>query len=106
LAWIYFLQNDLKNAEKTARKGLAISPTNPWLLNILGATLMGEEKYVEAKDTLNLAKRYLKDISAQEWGEAYSGDNSKLYKQGRENMIKTIEENITKIDSITQNNIK
>lgn len=102
LAWIYFLQDDLDNAEKTANKGLGISPNNPWLLNILGASLMGQKRYSEAETILERALFYMKEISPNEWGEAYSGDNSKLYKKGRDEMLKTIRENIWNIRSITQ----
>lgn len=106
LAWVYFLQNDLDSVEKVANKGLVISPNNPWLLNILGASLMGQKRYSEAETILEKALFYMKEISPNEWGEAYSGDNSKLYKKGRDEMLKTIRENIWNIKSITQKEAK
>jgi hypothetical protein len=59
---------------------------------------MGQEKKVEAKTALENALFYLGSISPESWGEAYTGDNSKFYKQGRNQMQKTIVDNLENLN--------
>ena len=74
-------------------------PTEPVVMFALDRLV---EKYPEAEIVLEKALFYMKEINPAEWGEAYSGDNSKFYKKGRDQMLDTIRENLWKVKSITQ----
>jgi tetratricopeptide (TPR) repeat protein len=93
LAWIHFLKGDFIRQEETARQGLELTSGNAWLQNMLGVALLAQKKCSEAKKHLDLAKILLANKTAEEFGEAYSGDDSRLWEQGKEAMKKTIEEN-------------
>lgn len=98
LAWIHFLQGDFDKAEKVTRAGLEISNFNPWLSNMLGATLLEKGNCREAKIHLKNASDQANVITAEQFGEAYSGDHSDFYPAGLKSMRETIEENLEKCD--------
>lgn len=94
LAWIHFLKGDFATQEKVARQGLEISSGNAWLQNILGVALLAQEKCEEAKGHLEIAKELADNKTAEEFGEAYSGDRPSFWKTGLDNMKEVIGENI------------
>lgn len=103
LAWIFFLQGEFIKAEETARKGLKISGTNPWLFNMLAVSLIEQSRCNEAKLYLELADKSASSISVKEFGEAYSGDSPIFWEKGRESMLKTIKDNIKLCQTFPQN---
>jgi uncharacterized protein HemY len=94
LAWIQYLLGNFQESEQTILKALKFSSENPWLLNMLGILQIEKKDFKNAKTNLEKAKNILEKIDANNWGEAYSGDSFSKYKKGKENMLKSIQENI------------
>lgn len=94
LSWIYFKKGDHKNMEIAALKGLEFAPKNPWLLNSLGASLLNQNKTVEAKNAFLKAKGGAESLSEQDWHKAYPGNDPKSAKNGLESMKEAIELNL------------
>ena len=95
LAWIYFLKGDFKQSEDVSREGLRIAHNSPWLLNMLGVSLLSQDKCTEATEYLNQASEEAQKISANQFGEAYSGDSPHFWNTGLVNMKETIVENLS-----------
>lgn len=94
LAWIYFLQGEFEKSVSTSKLGLEIAHDSPWLLNMLASSLISQNRCGEALPYLEKALTKSNQISVEEFGEAYSGDNRSLWSGGLANMQKTILENI------------
>lgn len=94
LAWIYFQMGDYENTETIARKGLRWAPDNPWLLNILGVSLLNLNSKEEAHMILKKALENAKTLTETDWHKAYPGNNPTVAVAGIRAMIKTIEFNI------------
>lgn len=84
LAWIYFKQGKFKEASDTAKQGLATSPSNPWLNNVYGATLINLGKRVEARQVLELALLTSEAMRPENWGVSYPGNNPDIHDDGLE----------------------
>jgi tetratricopeptide (TPR) repeat protein len=93
LAWIYFLQGNFKEAEKITAEALR-KYNNPWLLNMMGAILLNQDRKEDAQIYFQRAKEYSQNITAEDFGEAYTGDNKEWHEKGFANMKQIIEENI------------
>lgn len=94
LAWTYYLQKDFKKAEEAVKAGLEISGSNAWLLNMYGSILIEEDRCGEALPKLKQAQKLISKTTTEKYGEAYSGDNSKFWGQGKDSMESMIIENI------------
>ena len=101
LAWIYFMEGNFDDSINTAEAGLKIGYNSPWLLNMLGTSLLAQQKCGEAKKYLDQAKKEMEKISVGQFGEAYSGDSPDFWIQGKEQMQKTINENLQLCNSLT-----
>jgi tetratricopeptide (TPR) repeat protein len=99
LAWIYFQQGDFENAYLTASEGLAFSPGNPWLLNSVGISLKNLGRPELAGAAFQAALIGVGNISAEDWGKAYPGNDPDFYQKGYGNMLTTIEKNIKLLDA-------
>jgi tetratricopeptide (TPR) repeat protein len=95
LAWIYFLQGDFEKAEKVTAEALR-KYNNPWLFNMMGAILLNQGKKKEAEIYFLRAKEYAKNMTWQDFGEAYTGDTKDWQKKGFASMKAIIEENLSK----------
>lgn len=95
LAWVYFLQGNFAEAEKVTREALG-KYNNPWLLNMMGAILLNQNKKEEANMYFHRAKEYTTLINSNDFGEAYTGDSPQWRERGFANMKEIIEENIQK----------
>lgn len=90
LAWIYFKEGDYKKVEEIARSGLEWNKNNPWLLTSLGVALINLNKKYEARAILNKALSEAKNLTAQDWQNAYPGNNPLVADKALAGMIKTI----------------
>lgn len=100
LAWIYFLQGDYKKAEEVTKVALN-KYNNPWLLNMMGSILLNQGRNREAKVYFERAKEYAKNLTWEDFGEAYSGDNKDWQEKGFSNMKQIIDENIAKSEKLS-----
>ncbi|MBY0310004.1 tetratricopeptide repeat protein [Patescibacteria group bacterium] len=94
LVWVYFRSGQYEKAEKYARAGLQFAPGNAWLSNALGAILINQKRYAEAKEPLEVALAGFTGMGAEGWGVAYPGNDPAIYQQGYEASVKSAEDNL------------
>jgi tetratricopeptide (TPR) repeat protein len=98
LAWIFFKQGSFQKSLETTKLGLEISNLNPWLLNLAGANLVELDDCKAALTYFNQAETNIKEVSTEEFGEAYSGDDSSSWENGKNGLQTTIQENRKKCE--------
>ena len=94
LSWVYFTEGDYKNAKYAAIQGLVYFPQNPWLLNSYGVALINLGEKDKAREVLIKAKEILSNMTENDWGVAYPGNNPDVYKNGFESMKNSVEKNL------------
>lgn len=98
LAWIYFAQGKYEEMKPTLERGLEHYPDNAWLLNMYGLALLNTDNKLEARRQFVLAQSAVADITAEDWGKAYPGNNPADWAQGLQEFRDAIEKNITLTD--------
>lgn len=94
LAWVYFQEGKYADARDAARAGLATDEGNPWLLNSLGVALLNLGEKEGAKETLERAARIAESMSPSDWGNAYPGNDPRIYAEGLAKMKASIRANL------------
>ena len=94
LAWAYFRLGDYEKVKEVAANGLRYSPNNPWLNNSLGIALMNLGEKEAAKVALLRAQQAAKQLTVEQCGSAYPGNDPRIYEQGLEAMRSSIRENL------------
>lgn len=98
LAWVYFQKGDIEAVEREARIGLTYNPENPWLSNIWGVALLNLGRNEEAKKSLELALDKFEIVGPKGWGEAYPGNDPKIYKKGYQETLRAIKANLALVE--------
>lgn len=98
LVWVYFRSGQYEQAEKYARAGLSIAPKNAWLSNALGGILINQGRYDEAKRPLLDAKAGFVSMGPEGWGVAYPGNDPRVYEEGYQASLKSVEDNIKVVE--------
>jgi hypothetical protein len=80
---------------KTIAKSVFLYPNNPWVLNTYGIALLNSQKYREAVDAFTEAKKYASVMRNKDWGQAYPGNDPRIYSEGRNAMQDMIESNLS-----------
>lgn len=99
LAWIYFQKGDFYNAANTAVAGLESAPNNPWLNNSVGVSLMNLGDKEGAKKHFKLALDGFNELTPEEWGSAYPGNDPRLYEIGLESVRDSVRKNLETLGS-------
>lgn len=94
LAWVYFQLGEYELVRQTALEGLQFSPQNPWLLNSVGLAYQNLNQPEQAIEYYTNALKEAETLSADDWGQAYPGNDPKFYSVGFEAMKNTIRENM------------
>lgn len=94
LAWVYFRQGMYDKAASSASVGLQYEPNSPWLLTMLGVSLLNLEQKDEAKNILTKALIKAEQLREGNWVEAYPGNDPRIARQGLAEMITAIEYNV------------
>ncbi len=102
LVWVYFLSGNFAEAEALAREGLNIVPGNAWLSNALGALLISQERYEEARGYLETARKAFVAIGPEGWGVAYPGNDPRIYEQGYQETLASVDQNLELITAKLQ----
>lgn len=100
LAWVYFRTGDYEKVLTTADVGLKYYPESVWLLNSKGVALLNLGQKKEAKEVLIKALNIAENMSVDEWGVAYPGNNPEIYSEGLLAMKESIKRNINLTSSI------
>jgi len=82
LAWIYFETSQLPLMKRTVERGLAINPDHPWLLNMYGLYLLNTQQPRAALEYLDRAKQAALQLTTNDWGRAYPGNNPLFWPDG------------------------
>ena len=94
LAWVYFKKGDYEKVKEAAENGIAAAGENVWLNTSLGVALLNLEEAEMAITVLNQAKIMAENMTPEEWGMAYPGNNPKNYEDGLRQMLEAIEFNL------------
>jgi tetratricopeptide (TPR) repeat protein len=98
LAWVYFRAGRYKEAEEQARQGLEYAAGNPWLQNALGAALINQGRYEEAREPLLNARDGFALIGPEGWGMAYPGNDPRIYAEGHAASLASVDKNLELIE--------
>lgn len=91
-AWLQFRIGDIDGALETIEPVKEIQ--NPWVQNTYGTLLLNKRKYEEAEKVFLLAKNLVQNMTEQEWGVAYPGNDPRVYAAGLSGMKKSINQNL------------
>lgn len=106
LAWIFFQQGKYAETRDVALAGLAIAPDNVWLLNSLGLALLNTNDKNGAREAFEKALVVIESMSEKDWGVAYPGNDPKIYGKGFSKMKESIEQNLSLLDTVHNDNPK
>lgn len=95
MAWLQFRTGDIVGALDTINPAYDMYPNNPWVLNTYGVILMNLGVYDEAKRVLELGSTISMNMTEDEWGRAYPGNNPAVYKSGLSAMRESFKDNLT-----------
>lgn len=97
LAWFYFRKGDLLKALSAVESVIYrdTNSLNPWLQNTYGTILLNLGREDEARDALLKALYLAENLSEEDWGRAYPGNDPRIYKEGLDSMKTIIRKNIS-----------
>ncbi len=98
-AWLEFRIGDMDAALSTI-KPVAHDINNPWVQNTYGTIMMNKKKYNEAREAYLYAKKATDMMTEESWGEAYPGNDPRIYKIGLKAMKQSIANNLYLLDKI------
>jgi tetratricopeptide (TPR) repeat protein len=93
-AWIQFRVGDIDGAIETMNPARELYPTNPWVANTYCVLLINKARYTEARAHCTQAEESAKQFSANTWGEAYPGNDPRIYEEGLQAMRASIASNL------------
>jgi tetratricopeptide (TPR) repeat protein len=94
LSWVLFELKEFEQMIPLLEEGLEDYPDNPWLLNMYGLALMNTGHRAQAIEVFEQSLVGAKQLTVEEWGQAYSGNNNASWEAGLEQFIFAIEKNI------------
>ncbi len=102
LAWLYFRKGDLKKALLTVEATVftGTNSLNPWIQNTYGTILMNVGRYEEAERAFRVALERASTMTADNWGDAYPGNDPAIYAQGLFSMRESIAQNLKILESL------
>lgn len=94
LAWIYFAQGKYEAMLPILEDGLNQHSQNAWLLNMYGLALLNTDQPAEAHEYFLAAKASAEQVTVEEWGRNYPGNNPNSWPIGLREMREAIDHNI------------
>ena len=94
LSWIYFQHGNFPAAEEIAVFGLGYAPENAWLHNSVGVAQLAQGKKAQARVHFKRALERLDQMTPDDWGIAYPGNDPTIYTEGLESMRQSIVHNL------------
>lgn len=92
-AWLQFRIGDIEAALSTLEP-VAHDIDNPWVQNTYGTLLLNQKEYSGAKQAYLNAKRVTDTMTEKSWGNAYPGNDPRIYAVGLSAMKKSIANNL------------
>lgn len=78
-AYVLFSEKKYDAMRPVLEEGLLRHPTNPWLLNMYGLSLLNTGDKEGARLYFTSAERVAKHLTVDEWGRAYPGNDPTLW---------------------------
>ncbi len=94
LAWLYFRIGALEEAYRVILPAAQMYAGTPWVENTYGVILLNQGKKKEAHEAFLRGLETLNEMSEEDWGIAYPGNNPEVYGQGLEEMKESFRKNI------------
>ena len=102
LAWIYFAQGKYEEMIPVLERGLEYKPFNPWLTNMYALALLNTDQAEEALIYFYATQDLAKELTPEEWGKSYPGNNPTDWEQGLKEFQAAIAKNI----ALTKNSLE
>lgn len=93
-AWLQFRIGDVDGALATIEEVVQVQPYNPWIANTYGVLLMNKKRYKEAEDSFLKGRERLETMTEEDWGQAYPGNDPRIYTTGLSAMRQSYEDNL------------
>lgn len=94
LAWVYFNQGNYEAMLSPLAEGLTYEPDNAWLHNMYGLALLNTGKREEAHEHFLAAQELAADLTTDDWGKTYPGNDPRLWNQGLTEFRQAIDKNV------------
>jgi tetratricopeptide (TPR) repeat protein len=94
LAWLWFKKGDTKRVIQIIEEVKDSGMGSVWVQNTYGVALMNEGRYSEAEKALLSAKQNSENMTEEDWGKSYPGNNPLIYKKGLAKLRESINSNI------------
>ena len=94
LAWIYFAQGKYEEMKPVLAEGLIYDSNNAWLHNMYGLALLNTDDLEGAREHFVFARELAADLTPEDWGKSYPGNNPGDWEQGLREFQEAILKNI------------
>lgn len=94
LAWILFALGEYEEMIPVLETGLETHPDHPWLLNMYGLALLNTGRASEAADAFGRSLAEAQQLTVEDWGRAYPGNNPESWQTGLLQFIAAVEKNV------------
>lgn len=92
MAWLQFRIGDIEGAYFTIEPVAWID--NPWIQNTYGTIMMNRGEYADAKKSFLKAQELTMQMTEEEWGRAYPGNDPRIYGIGIKATLQSISTNL------------
>lgn len=98
LAWVYFSQGKFQEMKPLLEEGIWYEANNPWLLNMYGLALFNTGDKEMAREYFIFARELADELTVEEWGLSYPGNDPDMWDEGLSEFRSTIERNIALVN--------
>lgn len=93
-AWLQFRIGDIDGALETIEPIVEYSTWNVWVQNTYCALLINKKDYIKARRACEYAKEAVDKMTETDWGQAYPGNDLRVYGAGLNATKTSIDENL------------
>lgn len=101
-AWLQFRIGDIDGAMQTIIPAYNKHPNNPWVLNTYGVILMNKKRYKDAQEVLARGSLVASKLTNDSWGEAYPGNDPRIYGAGLGAMRRSFQDNLQLVNAVLE----
>lgn len=94
LAWIYFAQGRYEEMLPLLEEALPAEADNPWVQNMYGLALLNTGRREEARTHFEIAKEHAAELTVEDWGKTYPGNDPQIWGEGLEEFRSVIDVNL------------
>ncbi len=97
MAWLQFRIGDIEGALATLEPVSTVN--NPWVQNTYGTILLNLGRHEEARVAFEIAKEGVSEMTEEQWGASYPGNDPRVYSAGLRAMKTSINSNLNLLNS-------